>query len=91
MKARIHAIIKGRVQGVFFRTFVKNLAESIGATGWIKNNPDGTVELVAEGEKTALQELLNKCKQGPALARVDVIESKWKKPTGEFKKFWVTY
>ncbi|MEM4246799.1 MAG: acylphosphatase [Candidatus Woesearchaeota archaeon] len=87
MKTRIHAIIKGKVQGVFFRAFVKKLAGSIGATGWVKNNPDGTVEVVAEAEKALLQKLLDKCKQGNAWSKVEVINAKWKKPTGEFREF----
>lgn len=91
MKARIHAIIKGQVQGVFFRAFVKKLASNIGATGWVKNNPDGTVEVVAEAEKTQLQELIDKCKQGNAWSRVDIIDTKWEKATNEFKEFEIRH
>ncbi len=87
MKARLHATIKGQVQGVFFRVFVKKLAGSIDAVGWVRNNSDGTVELVAEAEKDKLQELLNKCKKGSVWSRVEVIDSKWEKPKGEFKEF----
>jgi acylphosphatase len=53
----------------------------------VRNNPDGTVELVAEAEKSSLEELLSKCKQGSVWSRVEIINSKWEKPTGEFSGF----
>ena len=86
-KARIHLIIHGQVQGVFFRTRGKEKALELGLLGWIKNNSDGTVELVAEGEKQALKEFIAWCGQGTSSARVEKVETQWQDFKGEFACF----
>ncbi len=68
---RIHAVAKGRVQGVFFRDGVKKLADSIDIKGWIRNNPDGTVECVCEGEDEAIREMEEFLHKGPPGADID--------------------
>jgi len=86
-KQRVHLRIKGRVQGVFFRYETQSVAQSLGLVGWVRNRLDGSVEVVAEGEKEKLEELVKWCHNGPPLARVDSVEVQWEEPTGEFKNF----
>jgi acylphosphatase len=71
---RCRAIVSGRVQGVFFRDTCERVATGLGVSGWVRNRPDGTVEVVAEGERAAVDELLTWCRDGPPRARVDRIE-----------------
>lgn len=65
MLQRLHAIAEGRVQGVGYRWFVQRWAERLGIKGWVRNLPDGTVELEAEGESQALDALVQELKKGP--------------------------
>jgi len=67
-------LISGRVQGVGFRWFVYRQAEQLGVRGWVRNLPDGRVEVVATGQVAALEELEQTLCQGPLLARVDHVE-----------------
>jgi acylphosphatase len=67
-------IAKGRVQGVFFRDTVRNAAECEGAAGWVRNNPDGTVEAVFEGDAPAVERLVSVVREGPPGARVQELE-----------------
>ena len=90
-KARLHAIVHGDVQGVFFRSNTHKMASKLGLKGWVKNNMDGTVEIVAEGNKKDLKELLAWCNEGPSMARVEEVEAEWEKPTDEFEHFSVRY
>lgn len=66
----VHLIIKGRVQGVFYRASAKHLAREIGVTGWIKNTDEGDVEIVAAGTEEQLRRLVEWCKVGPTQAKV---------------------
>lgn len=86
-KARIFMIIKGRVQGVFFRYKTQQEAQKLGLNGWVKNNGDGSVEILAEGDKDKLEELIEWCKEGPRSAQVEKVEVKWQKYVGEFEGF----
>jgi acylphosphatase len=88
---RLHLIISGEVQGVFFRDYVSKTANSLELTGWARNNSDGTVEVIAEGSEDSLKELLEKCRQGPAAARVDKVDVKWEKAAEEFKEFSIIF
>jgi acylphosphatase len=90
-KARLHAVVHGRVQGVFFRANTQETAEKLSLTGWVRNAHDGSVELVAEGEKKDLKELLAWCKEGPSAANVYKVEKEWGEPTGEFEEFEIRY
>lgn len=67
-------VVSGRVQGVFFRDSCERLATGLGVSAWVRNRPDGTVEVVAEGERRAVEELLAWCRHGPQRARVDRFE-----------------
>ena len=84
---RLHCIISGKVQGVFFRAEVSAKAKQLGVTGWVRNNTNGSVEVVAEGEEGALKELLKLCKEGPPGAQVVSEKEEWSKGTNEFSCF----
>jgi len=91
MNEKVHLIIKGDVQGVGFRFRAIEIARDLGLTGWVKNNPDDSVEIVAEGEKDALQNLITWSKKGPPVAKVSNLQITWQKATGEFEAFTVKY
>ena len=67
-------VAKGRVQGVFFRDTVRNAAEREGVAGWVRNNPDGTVEALFEGRPDAVERLVSLAREGPPGARVEALE-----------------
>jgi acylphosphatase len=81
--ARARVVIRGRVQGVFFRAETRSRARSLGLQGWVRNVPDGTVEAVFEGERERIESMLGWCRRGPALAHVDDIEVEWEPPQGD--------
>ena len=84
---RIHIIIRGRVQGVYFSASSQREARQHGLTGWVKNRSDGAVELLVEGEEDRVKDLLAWAHHGPSTARVDKVEIKWRSYTGEFSDF----
>lgn len=87
--ARLRALVHGRVQGVFFRAFTENHARRLGLAGWVRNLPDDTVEVVAEGPCPALEQLLAYLRQGPPRARVTQVEAEWETARHEFSSFRV--
>ncbi|MEC9491316.1 acylphosphatase [Flexistipes sp.] len=88
---RYEIIVKGRVQGVGFRAFTESIADKLGIKGYVKNLPDGTVEVVAEGDDRALNELCSSLKAGPSMAYVDDLDIIEKEYTGEFRGFSVKF
>ncbi len=74
---RLYLILSGRVQGVFFRAETKQLASSLGLTGWVRNTEEGTVEIVAEGQRNDLNTLEEWCRRGPPLSRVGDVQADW--------------
>ena len=90
-KTRAHAVISGRVQGVFFRMETMRAAQRIGVSGWVRNLRDGNVEAVFEGDKTRVDAILDWCKQGPPHAHVTDVKVDREAYTGEFDSFEVTY
>jgi acylphosphatase len=84
---RLHAIVRGDVQGVGFRYFVQRRGRQLGLQGWVRNNDDGTVELVAEGKREELEQLKRALEEGPRLARVDRVETRWSEGTGGLNSF----
>ncbi len=72
----------GRVQGVFFRAFTRDAAQSAGVTGFVRNCPDGSVEAVLEGEARAVQRVIEAMRQGPPASRVDGVEVEEETPAG---------
>ncbi len=92
MKARLHIVVFGDVQGVFFRAGVRGEAGRLGGiTGWVRNTPEGSVEVMAEGEKGGLESLLEWCRKGPAGASVSGVRADWQEYTGEFDDFRIEY
>jgi acylphosphatase len=87
-EARCHAFLSGRVQGVGFRYFVVDAANTIGAVGWVRNLRDGRVEFIAEGSRAGLESLLSQLRRGSP-GRVDHIEEAWEPPAGQFRDFVV--
>ncbi|OGW58607.1 MAG: acylphosphatase [Nitrospirae bacterium RIFCSPHIGHO2_02_FULL_42_12] len=87
MKVRVHFFISGRVQGVFFRDSTRQMASIMGLTGYVKNMIDGRVEVVAEGEKGAVDKLTQWCYTGPPDAIVDSVEIHNEPYKKEFEKF----
>ena len=88
---RVQIKVFGFVQGVLYRSNVLGMAEKLGLTGWVRNAPDGSVELLAEGEKEALEELIDWCQKGPSFAKVEKVQTSWEEATGEFGDFEVRY
>ncbi|MEK7133585.1 MAG: acylphosphatase [Patescibacteria group bacterium] len=87
----LRAIVRGRVQLVMFRDFTRRTARKLGITGSVFNCPDGAVEIVAQGERGALETLLKKLHQGSLLSRVDSVESEWHEPVKRFGDFNIIY
>jgi len=71
---RIHLVISGRVQGVYFRQSTRIKAQELGVSGWVRNRSNGTVEMVAEGPVESLELLVNWCGVGPDMAQVTALE-----------------
>jgi len=90
-KVRAHVFVSGRVQGVFFRYETRQHARRVGVTGWIRNLPDGRVEAVFEGEKEAVEYMIEFCRRGPPAARVEKVEVIWEPYKGEFESFTIKY
>ncbi len=86
---RIRLIIRGRVQGVWYRGGAQEVARELGLTGWVRNLADGSVELVAEGEVSALDALKGWCREGPPLARVHDVSEEPLTPRGAPASFEV--
>lgn len=80
-RARVR--ISGRVQGVFFRAETRERAEALGLGGWVRNAPDGSVEVVLEGPGERIESLLAWARRGPVSATVDAVEVEWEDPLGE--------
>ncbi len=84
---RLHAVVHGDVQGVGFRYFVQRKAQQLGLRGWVRNNDDGTVELVAEGPRPDLEHLRRAVEEGPRMARVDRVDAQWSAAAGNLDRF----
>ena len=84
---RLEAIVRGRVQGVGFRMFVADRAIQLGLNGWVANQADGGVRVVAEGPDTALGRLLLHLHDGPPGARVEQVDEAWSVAGGSYDRF----
>ena len=87
MKARVEAIFKGKVQGVYFRDYTRRFALDKGVCGWVKNLPDGTVEAIFEGEKENIEEVIRMLREEHPIARVDKIEIVWAEYRNQYDRF----
>ena len=84
---RAHLVIEGLVQGVFFRANTIETAQALNVCGYVKNNPDGSVEAVLEGDKDSVEKVIAWCRTGPPKARVDKVNVTWEKFRDEFDGF----
>ena len=89
--AAVSVIVHGRVQGVYYRAFVRRRAAELGLTGYTRNLRDGTVEVRAEGERERLQRLISHLENGPPAARVEKVVTDWSEYTGNYSSFSVAY
>lgn len=89
MQKRVTLKIYGRVQGVFFRHESSKRASVFRLSGYARNEPDGTVIIVAEGAEPQLKEFIEWCREGPRLAAVERVETLWQAATGEFDDFTI--
>ncbi len=87
----VHVLISGKVQGVFFRASTKQKAESLGLKGWVKNTSDGKVEAVFEGKDDRVQDMIEWCNHGPALANVIDVECEEQKFEDKYISFLIKY
>lgn len=87
----VHAIVYGRVQGVFFRSFVEEQARQLDLKGYVRNLPSGDVEVVAEGERERVEKLVGYLKVGPRAARVKRVVPLWSEYSGRYSRFSARY
>lgn len=91
MVKAFHAIVRGLVQGVSFRYYTRDFAKELGLVGWVRNLADGSVEVTAEGEENALEQLSDWLRRGPRLARVESVQLSFCEPSGEYAYFEIRF
>lgn len=91
MKKRLQLKITGRVHGVTFRINAKSLADKLNIFGWVRNNKDGTVSILAEREENDLLQLIKWCQEGPRHAKVKIVDVKKLKYIGDLEEFVILY
>lgn len=87
----LHLKIFGEVQDVGFRYSTMQKAQELDLTGWVRNTPEGSLEILAQGEKKALEKLIGWAKTGPRFAGVENVEVSWHKPQERFLDFQIRY
>lgn len=88
---RAHVIVAGDVQGISFRYYTKQKAIILGIKGWVKNLQNGEVEAVFEGLEERIREMIEWCKKGPWLAKVNNVRVEFSDYKGEFENFEIRY
>lgn len=88
---RAHIFIKGRVQGVCYRAFTRDIAKALGLSGWVRNLPDGRVEAVLEGSSEVIEQAIKQCYIGPSGSRVEDIEVHLEASESDIAGFQVRY
>lgn len=87
----LHAVVHGRVQGVGFRYFVVHKAQALGLHGYARNESNGDVEVVAQGDRTVLERLLLHLQRGPSAAEVERVDTTWRERTEHIRGFHVRW
>jgi acylphosphatase len=87
MLKRMHVLVKGTVQGVYYRYNALKKAEEYHLTGWARNKADGGVEILCEGTEESINKMVRWCKMGPVRADVKEVQTTWEQYTGEFNVF----
>jgi acylphosphatase len=90
-KSAVHVRLSGRVQGVGFRWYCVQRANGLGVTGWVKNRGDGSVEVLAEGDRSELEDFVRQLEQGPGSAHVADADVDWHEYTGKYNSFEVAF
>ncbi|MEC4675771.1 MAG: acylphosphatase [Nitrospirota bacterium] len=90
-KSKAHLFISGNVQGVFFRSFTREVATGLGLNGWVKNLYDGRVEAVFEGTREGIEQAINECRKGSSGSDVKDIEVIWEASAPEYDSFEIKY
>ena len=88
---RVHVIVAGRVQGVFFRAYTRDAAVKLGLSGWVRNRPDGSVEALIEGEKTAVDKMVQWLYKGSPHSLVETVLATEEQPVGDTDTFEIHY
>jgi acylphosphatase len=88
-RVRARVRVRGRVQGVWFRESTRRRAVELGVVGWVRNQPDGSVEAALEGDEPAVRGVVEFMRKGPPAAQVDDCEIEWSEASGEFPDFRV--
>ncbi len=88
---RVHLIVRGRVQGVYFRASTRDRARQLGLSGWVRNRRDGSVEILAEGDTACLEQFVVWCHGGPPGAVITDLDVEWQEASGEFSGFVIRY
>ncbi len=91
MKKRAHVLVTGRVQGVYYRSYTQDTANVLGLTGWVRNNRNGLVEAIFEGEEDVVKEMVDWCWRGSPSSRVVNVEVTWGEASGEFNSFSINF
>jgi len=91
MRKRLHLLVYGLVQGVGFRFAAERMAKQWKLVGWVRNNEDGSVEIVVEGEEKNLRAFRNWCYNGPKAAQVEKVEEEWSETRDEFENFLIKF
>lgn len=91
MDTRAHIFVSGRVQGVFFRDHTQRWASSLSLKGWVRNTWDGRVEVIVEGDRAKIEDLIVRLEQGPPMAHVTNVEINWENYQGKFDGFRITW
>lgn len=92
MNERLHVVARGHVQGVSYRWFVVRAAQKLSIVGWTRNGANGrSVEVVAEGLRSNLEQLIQKLHDGPPRARVDSVDVSWETTVGDMEDFSIRY
>lgn len=89
--ARVHLVIHGYVQGVFYRASTRQTALSLGLKGWVRNMPSGNVEVVFQGRVDQIRKAVEWCRQGPPGAQVTGIDEEWSEAKAECEGFEIKY
>ena len=85
------ALVSGRVQGVAYRYFIREKAQNKGIRGHVRNLPDGSVEVVALGQKVILEALIEDLKKGPPASRVEEVQIEWRESGSSYDNFTIRY
>ena len=91
MDKQAQIIVKGKVQGVFFRDFTQENATKLRLTGWVRNLSDGNVEVLVEGEEGEILKLIERLKIGPTTAQVKEVTVKWRTSSNAFNNFSIRW